>query len=38
MVQSLSSGSGDPSRMTLTLIRSFRQPSDMREIIACAHL
>ena len=31
MAQSLSRGSGDPSRMTLTVICSFRTFSDMRE-------
>ena len=32
MDQSLSEGSGDPLRMTLTSIRSFRSASDMREV------
>ena len=36
MDQSLSCGSGKPSRMTLTVISSFRESSNMREIIACA--
>ena len=36
MDQSLSGGSGNPSRMTLTVICSFRESSNMREIIACA--
>jgi len=31
MDQSLSGGSGNPSRMTLTLICSLRESSDMRE-------
>lgn len=31
MDQSLSGGSGDPSRMTLTVICFFRESSDMRE-------
>ena len=36
MDQSLSGGSGNPFRMTLTLICSGRESSDMREIIiAC---
>ena len=34
--QSLSGGSGNPLRMTLTLICSFRAFSDMRKIITCA--
>ena len=37
MDQSLSGGSGNPSRMTLTLIRSFLESSNIREIIACAN-
>ena len=37
MDQSLSGGSGKPSRMTLTVIRSCREFSDMREIIARAN-
>ena len=36
MDQSLSGGSGNPSRMTLTVICSFRESWDMQEIIACA--
>jgi len=35
MDQSLSGGSGNPFRMTLTLICSGRELSNMREIIAC---
>lgn len=31
MDQSLSGGSGNPSRMTLTVICSFRESSNMRE-------
>ena len=34
MVQSSSGGSGKPSRMTLTVMRSLREFSDMKEIIA----
>jgi hypothetical protein len=34
--QSLSGGSGAPLRITLTLICSFGESSDMRQIIACA--
>jgi hypothetical protein len=36
MDQSLSCGSLEPLRMTLTVISSFRESSNMREIIACA--
>jgi hypothetical protein len=36
MAQSLSGGSGKPSRMTLTVMRSLREFSDMKEIIARA--
>jgi len=38
MAQSLSEGSGNPSRMTLTVIFSRRESSNMREIIACREL
>ncbi len=37
MDQSLSGGSGNPWRMTLTLICSLRESSTMREIIACVN-
>ena len=36
MDQSLSGGSGAPSRMTRTVICSFREPSAMQKIIARA--
>jgi len=35
MDQSVSGGSCNPPRMTLTLICSLRESSNMREIIAC---